>query len=481
MEKNYFTTIGTTPKSKNLVLPLINGEETWWAIKASLLNAKESIHMTFWGFDSEMELLREPAQTFLNPDQRRVNKLMDILIKKHNEGVKIRLLLWDWMLPFGIGHPALDSTIYTYGHRQIFEVIYQPHPNNIGSWHQKSIIIDNSEAFVGGMNAKQNDWDTNSHTLYDYRRTPHSTSGNARKSMQTQKKIPDYPPRQDYMARLLGEVVTDVQSNFIERWNYCITQKYDWSQHLSPISYGRVAGFSNVKCQISRTLPVYPPSPTGEQGILETYRKAISLADKYIYIEDQYFRSTIMAREIAIACKKNKKLKVIVLTQPDYLSEIESEETWKIASPSTYWTNNSYQIVKSVVPDFSLFYLVVSDIDAIGKTIYKPINLHAKMMIIDDEWYTIGSCNFNDRGFQYEGELNVAVQHESAKDFRKKVFNINLGINNCPDDPSDAINLFYDHASKNFDAWGKKAKLISKVLPFSQTGPYKTPFPSDWQ
>lgn len=480
MGKNYFTTVGTPARSNNVVIPLIGGEEAWRTIKRAIENAKESIHMTFWGLDSDLELIREPAKTFINPDQRIDNQLLNILLKKHNEGVKIRILLWNWIAPYGYGHPVLDSIIYTYGRHNVFEVIYQPHPDPIGSWHQKSIIIDNETAFLGGMNAKQNDWDTNNHTLYDYRRTPYKTLGSKRQSMQKNKEIPDFAPRQDYMAQINGEAVTDVQSNFKERWNYCISQQYDWSQNLSPISYGNVSAQSDLKCQISRTIPAYPPTPTGEKGILETYRNAISLAEKYIYIEDQYFRSTIVAAEIAKACKKNKKLKVIVLTQPDYLSDIESDDFWKFGTMTTYWTSNSYKIIKAVIPDFSLFYLVISDLDAAGKIIYKPINLHAKIMIVDDEWYTIGSCNLNDRGLLYEGELNVSVQHESAKNFRKKIFNINLGINNCPDDPDDAIKLFYDHATKNYDAWTKKTMLLSRVLPFSQKGPIIPLFPKDW-
>lgn len=442
-------------------------------------NASESIHMTFWAMDSDSELSRESSDTFLEPNKREQNCLLNLLLKKRNQKVKIRILLWNWKLAFG-GHPEIDKLVYIYGRHGIFEVIYQPHPDFIGSWHQKMIIIDNAIAFVGGMNAKQNDWDTNNHDLYNYRRTPHNTSGSKRKSMEIKKKLPDYPPRQDYMTQILGEAVTDVQNNFTERWNYCISQGYDWSRNLEPIKYGKVSGFSDLKCQISKTLPAYPPTPTGEKGILETYRKAISQAKDYIYIENQYFRSAYVAQEIANACKKNKKLKIIILTQPDYLSEIENHETWKIATPSTYWTTESYNIIKAVMPSFSLFYLISSQIDSSEKVIYQPINLHAKLMIIDDEWYTIGSCNFNERSFLYDGELNIAVHHASAKQLRKKIFNINLMINNCPDSPDEAIRLFYEQSRNNYDLWKCGKMLRSRVLPFNQKGPLKPITHKDW-
>ena len=33
----------------------------------------------------------------------------------------------------------------------------------------------------------------------------------------------------------------------------------------------------------------------------------------------------------------------------------------------------------------------------------------AKLMIVDDLFLTVGSCNINDRGFEFEGEINVAI------------------------------------------------------------------------
>ena len=55
-----------------------------------------------------------------------------------------------------------------------------------------------------------------------------------------------------------------------------------------------------------------------------------------------------------------------------------------------------------------------------NKRLFVPIDLHAKLMIVDDEWYTIGSCNIHDRGFKSDGELNISVHDSSTKELRKK-------------------------------------------------------------
>ena len=496
-DKDFFVNIGTSRKAKNVVYPLVNGEEAWFFVKGQLALAKKSIHLCFWMLESNLELIRDPKDTFKEPRNRTQNTLYHILNKKAKEdGVKVRILLWDIPgVPFStVGPSYFDTKIRLSGSTGKFEVMYQPHPTStigswlsqgqrtsmIGSWHQKTIIIDDDIAFVGGMNAKENDWDTSDHQVYDYRRNPHNLSANERKKMKANGNLPKFPPRHDYMTFIKGEIVADVQANFIERWNYCISQKYNYYQKASKLAKPKpTSGFSNVPAQISRTMPSYPPQPTGENGILYTYRKAIKMAKNYIYIEDQYFRSHILAADIALACKKNKNLRVIVVTPPDYPSKLEQEDSWKLVLPTAYHTKRACRTIQAVVPNFCLFYLQMSALDKKNKLQYYPIDLHAKIMIVDDEWYTIGSCNINDRGFYTEGELNVSVHHNSAKDLRIKVFTQNLE-KKCPDKIDDAIKLWYDHAKKNHIAWKNKKKPVSRVYPFNQKGHLLPIIPPTW-
>ena len=184
-------------------------------------------------------------------------------------------------------------------------------------------------------------------------------------------------------------------------------------------------------------------------------------------------------KELATAVGTNKNLILIVVTQPDYLSEVEVEDFWKVASVSSYWTASAYNTIKAAARDFTMFYLQVSDLDDKGKQIFKPINLHAKIMIVDDVWYTVGSCNVNDRGFQTEGELNVAVFHDSAKELRNKLFTEHLQTA-CPDDIKAAGKLWFQHAQDNHNAWKNRTVPKSRVYPFAQAGPALPVVPSSW-
>ncbi len=92
-------------------------------------------------------------------------------------------------------------------------------------------------------------------------------------------------------------------------------------------------------------------------------------------------------------------------------------------------------------------------------------------MIVDDEWYTIGSCNINERGFLYEGEINTSVNNfDDAFALRKRLWSEHLQTP-CPADILDATRLWYEHAVENYKTQQDKRKPLSRVFPFAQAGP----------
>lgn len=478
---NWFTNIGSPKRESNRIIPLIDGDGAWRRVLHDLDGAQKHIHITMWAIKSfaiETELLRKQEKIFTEPWERSKETIYYILCSKAKQGVTIRLLIWS--LPLVTQHIILR--VHGSLPNDYFEVLEDPHPNLGFSYHQKTITIDSKIAFVGGMNLYENDWDTSSHVVYDYRRTPHDTSAKTRIWMRENKKVPTFPPRHDLMARIEGPLVSDVENNFAQRWNATKKTGRIWSKNASqiPERNSLSSNEGDQKGQIVRTMPPSTEIPTGEKGIYDIYCRAIRNAQKYIYIENQYFRSESIAKELALACEKNPKLLLIVITKPDYLSEIEADELWKVKTPTSYWTARAFQIIKKIRPDFCFFYLQVFEYDAKSQPIYVPIDVHAKIMIVDDEWWTIGSANINDRSFFHDGEINVAVQHSpSASHLRMQLFEEHLG-ELCPEDIKDAINLWYEHAKENYNAWKNKKRPRSRIYPFNQSGPLLPilPFPS---
>src|ERR1043166_1431905 len=500
MAKQWYISSGSPARDGNLIQPLVDGEETWLDILPVIKDAKETIHMAFWMMHLDHELDRPTSLEFREPPDRYKNTLQAVLLAKQQVGVTIRVLLWvpstipaaesevlklvaQSMVPGSIAGLEvgaalasiafiLDLRILKYGVEGKFEVLLEQHPTHQnGSWHQKSIIVDGKIAYVGGMNARQHDWDSK-HSVFDYRRMPHTSTASERMKSRDRKAATEYAPPHDFMTRIEGGLVMDVQNNFISRWNRAIDQKNFLYRRLTKLSAVTTPPKSSgsKSGQVTRTMQKYPVTPMGETGCFEMYVKAIQNAEKYIYIEDQYFRSDRIAQELAKACSNNPDLLLVVVTPPDYLGQWE-EQKLALASPSTYWTADSFKIIKAVSPEFCLFYLQVNDMDARGAQLFIEVDTHAKLMIVDDEWYTIGSCNINERGFLYEGEMNIRVHNPAdAFSLRKRLWSEHLQVT-CPDDIVKATRLWFVHAIENHKAAKEKRKPLSRVFGFSQHGP----------
>jgi cardiolipin synthase len=53
---------------------------------------------------------------------------------------------------------------------------------------------------------------------------------------------------------------------------------------------------------------------------------------------------------------------------------------------------------------------------------YKPTMMHAKTMVVDGLWTTIGSSNFDNRSFRLNDEVNVNVYSEEVAEGMEKMF-----------------------------------------------------------
>jgi len=508
MAKDYSVkNIGYPVREKNSVLPLINGEEAWRMVYDHIVRAKKTIHLCFWMMDDDLEMIRDEDEVFGSPEIRSRYTLYWVLNEKSvADRVEVRILLWDfaplddvvsryaglrggsppqWIEPRSrriiernrVARDAARRTrnkvrasgalgnntfIRKAGEEGRFEVLYQPHPHT-GSWHQKTIIIDDSIAFVGGMNAQESYWDTSDHLAFDLRRAKHRHTADERRWIAKSKYLGAINnPYHDYMTLIKGPIVSDVQSNFVERWNYCVSQKLDYyseKTHKLPMPQPS-DGVSDVKAQIVRTIPPYEPQRLGEKGIVAAYVKAISNAEQYIYIENQYFRSVTLAEKLVEAAERGVKI-IIVIHRDAFVAGVPPVPRWV----NVELADKSFDILRNKLRN-SLFFLQAFFKNNNGKGCFVTIDLHAKLMIVDDEWYTIGSCNINDAGFETEGELNVSVQHSSAKDLRARIFSLHLR-QPCPEDIKEAFKLWDKDSGENYKAWQNLAPPKSFVFPFN--------------
>jgi phosphatidylserine/phosphatidylglycerophosphate/cardiolipin synthase-like enzyme len=87
---------------------------------------------------------------------------------------------------------------------------------------------------------------------------------------------------------------------------------------------------------------------------------------------------------------------------------------------------------------------------------YQPIYVHAKVSIVDDEWFSIGSANLNQRGLALDTEMNVqSIAPELARALRVRLWaeHLSLPIDRvaCAD-PIALVDTEWRAAAENLEA-----------------------------
>ena len=465
LDHAWFASTGRAP-SLNRANFLADAEDFWSATHKELERARRRVTWNTWWWESDFELTR-PLDTHPDmPDHERwANTAMGILGTL--DGVDRRLLInrfWDDNLDFSVNITAdADLLERVESPGDAFELILQGNATEVpvtgtydqapadfdfatrvalnpryeerditgpviataidlelqvASWHQKSVVIDGEVALVGGMNTKNVDWDTDNHFIFDPRRMPYEASTEEREAVLNREAYADNVPRRDYGILVEGPAAWDTEEIFIERWQVGLDNGDAYSEYATELSaLSRPEDYrGGVPAQTTATMP----APWHEMSILETHAKAIGQAEEYIFIEDQYFRAPILLDAVIARMTENPDLLLTVVT-----SDVA---WWDGGKKYTYLADSK---LRDLFPDrYQLFWLQAVDLTTedgwISDTVtfhQQAIMNHSKLRIIDDTYLSVGSCNFNNRGYKYEGELNVSVlDATTAREARREVY-----------------------------------------------------------
>jgi phosphatidylserine/phosphatidylglycerophosphate/cardiolipin synthase-like enzyme len=343
----------------NLVRPLIGAAATFRRIAEAVDAARHSVWLTVTFY----------ADDFRFPDGR---TLFDLLDQAAARGVDVRILFWRhnpetshygrtlW------GTPAERDMLAA---RRSRLRIRWDRAASVYCHHQKSWLIDAGQesetAFVGGLNLTPKSYD-----------------------------------RHDVYTEVTGPSATDVHHNFVERWNGA-------SERRMPDG--------NWGCDASDALPlpgapsaVRGPSPVqiqrmfgSDRSILEQYQLAIDSAQRSIYIENQAIPIPAIAERLGRALARGVEVTLLVPSVPEeYVYEARKDPARRAL----------FEGVEALAcyPGFRLA----------GISIY----VHAKLMIVDDEWATIGSCNLHAFSLGGHSEMNASIWDAAvARDLRDRL------------------------------------------------------------
>lgn len=381
-----FVPSGSYPaRPGNLVQPLVDGVPAFRCIGDAIEAARHSVWLTvtFFAFD------------FRFPDGR--GSLFDVLDQAVARGLDVRVLFWrpnPKSSRYGRTFPGSQSDrdmLKTRGSR--FRIRWDRAHSDYCQ-HQKSWIIDagrpSETAFVGGVNLTAIALGLPGH---------HGGNG-----------------RHDVYVEVTGPSATDVHHNFVQRWNEASERTMEdgqWGHDGAdvlpfPVDLSEPRGESVV--QIQRM--VHPGRYTdgtatpggrqydisaGERSILEQYTRAIDAARSSIYIENQALPIPEIALRLEQALKRGVEVVVLVPADPErHVHEARQNQNRKPLF--------DHLEALSQYENFTLVGIAAPDAQRQRQNIY----VHAKIMLVDDAWATIGSCNLHSNSLSGHSEMNVS-------------------------------------------------------------------------
>lgn len=315
----------------NQVKLLVNGEEKFPELMNAISSAKHHIHIEYYIYEYD----------------HTGTALIELLIKKAKEGVKIRFIYDDF------GSPSIKRRMEKNMRNAGIEIypFYKVHfyilANRINYRnHRKIVVIDGYTGFTGGINVSDRYVNGPENRLY----------------------------WRDTHIRIDGPAVYYLQYLFIADWNFCCGDTF-----IPDAGYFKSAPAlqSNTFVQIAASGPdSYKPS------ILYSILQTIYLAQKEILIATPYFiPGDSILDALCIAALSGLSVKLLV-------PGVSDSKLVNAAAKSYY-----RRLLESGAEIFC----------------YKKGFLHAKTMVTDGKLSVIGTANMDFRSFELNFEVNAII------------------------------------------------------------------------
>ncbi|HEX8642255.1 MAG TPA: phospholipase D-like domain-containing protein [Allosphingosinicella sp.] len=359
---------------------VVDGEDYFKLARAAMLKAKSQILVMGWDLDTRLKLVEDDedgdAPVHLGP-------FISWLAKRRPE-LCIHILAWDGEVYslLGRGTTLLRMAAWRLFNKQVSFKLDSSHPRE-GSHHHKILVVDDAFAFCGGIDMTGSRWDTRAH----------KDDEPGRRRPTTHRR---YHPWHDAAMALEGEAARALGDLGRIRWKIACDEELDCAEdHCDPWPDELEAQFGDVEVAIARS--------RGDDGENEELREIealfldmIATAERFIYAENQYFASRVIAEAIARRLAEPDPPEVVIINP-------RTGEGWL---DETVMGAARAELVKSIGERdrggrFRIYYPVTEK----GDDIY----VHAKLMIVDDRMLRVGSANFNNRSMGLDTECDVMI------------------------------------------------------------------------
>jgi phospholipase D1/2 len=362
---------------------LVDGADYFSAVRSSFLKAERSISIVGWDVDSRTRLRGAGPPDDGAPEA--LGELLCYLVKRRPR-LSVRVLLWDYSVLYALEREPFPKLALDWRTPRQVQVLLDDRLPLGASHHEKLVIVDDGVAYCGGLDLTMRRWDTSEHL-----------------PRRADRRDPDgapYGPFHDAQMLLDGAAAAGLAEHVRERWLRAGSSE---SFELQPSSRAWPDGvkpqFENVTIGIART-----SGALEEQAEIRESEalciKALSRAERLVYIENQYLTAASVADALVARMKQKPSLEALIVTPQSPSGWLETQTMG--LGRCRFMEKFDVPMIRSRV---GFGYPVSGDV---------PIYVHAKVMVVDDYFLKIGSANLNQRSMGLDTECDIGIEATNA-------------------------------------------------------------------
>jgi len=407
------------PRNGNNIEILIDGESFLPRLADELARAQSHVHIAGWYLSTELALVRKKKRLVLLD-------LLEELARK----VEVRVLLWAGA-PLPLFRPSrgevrdVAKRLRGVGAQVALDSKERP----LHCHHEKLVVVDDRVASVGGIDLTSFNGDRFDSSAHPWR-----------------------PALgwHDASALVRGPVVADVAEHFRFRWQEIVGEELPVP--ATPAEAGE------HELQLVQTIPekVYRARPHGAFRILESYIRALSSAERLIYLESQFLWSPelveILVGKLRQPPRDDFRIVAVLPARADSGNDDSRGQVGVLADA-----------------DAGAGRFLACALYSRKGAVREPIYVHAKIGIVDDRWLTIGSANLNEHSLFNDSEVNlVSCEPALAGAIRERLWaeHLELPVEDVRRrEPAELVDeLWYPIAEEQLDRRNRGEPLTHRLV-----------------
>ena len=385
---------------------LIDAAAFFAAVRGACLKAQRSILVVGWDIDSRTQLVGadgKPADGFASSF---ADFLSDLV--RTRPDLHVHLLLWDYSLLYAGERELLPRLSLGWRTPERITLCIDNSVPFGSSQHQKIVVVDDAVAFSGGLDLTIRRWDTTAHSAENRQRV--DPSGHP------------YRPFHDVQMLVDGAAAQALALLARERWCRANGGVPQVEPHGDPWPEMVRADFTDVDVGIARTQPRYD----GGEAVREAemlFVDSIDLAEREIYIENQFLSSPLIADRLADRLGRCPALEVVIVAPRSHDSWVERHTMRN--GRIRFWR----RVHAAGGNRVRLLYPAVEQGERKTDTM-----IHSKIMVVDDRFLRVGSANMNNRSLGADTECDLVIEARSDReraailDIRNRLLGEHCGV-----------------------------------------------------